>query len=121
MQTVTVEGYLAADALVLHARESGSKRASLRILETTRFRRADGETGERTTAFNCLDFREKVIENYLVPYAKKGARIIVTGHFVDTEYTAQSGEQRFAKELVVDKVVVLDWIEAEATDERRAA
>ena len=42
MQTLTLEGYLAADPSILSAQGSGKKRASFRVLETTRFRRADG-------------------------------------------------------------------------------
>ena len=49
MQTLTLEGYLAADPSILAAQGSGKKRASFRVLETTRFRRANGEPGERTT------------------------------------------------------------------------
>lgn len=54
MQTLTLEGYLAADPSILSAQGSGKKRASFRVLETTRFRRADGTPGERTTGFNCI-------------------------------------------------------------------
>ena len=38
MQTLTLEGYLAADPSILSAQGSGKKRASFRVLETTRFR-----------------------------------------------------------------------------------
>ncbi len=58
MQTLTLEGYLAADPSILSAQGSGKKRASFRVLETTRFRRADGTPGERTTGFNCICFNE---------------------------------------------------------------
>ena len=47
MQTLTLEGYLAADPSILAAQGSGKKRASFRVLETTRFRRGNGEPGDR--------------------------------------------------------------------------
>lgn len=72
MQTLTLEGYLAADPSILSAQGSGKKRASFRVVETTRFRRANGEPGERTTGFNCICFNEATAENYIQPYARKG-------------------------------------------------
>ncbi|WP_241004772.1 single-stranded DNA-binding protein [Brevundimonas fontaquae] len=80
MQTLTLEGYLAADPSILAAQGSGKKRASFRVLETTRFRRANGEPGERTTGFNCICFNEATAENYIQPYARKGSRVVIQGH-----------------------------------------
>lgn len=40
MQTLIIEGYLAADPSILSAQGTGRKRAGFRVLETTRFRRA---------------------------------------------------------------------------------
>src|SRR5690606_15774890 len=70
MQSVTIEGYLAADPSILSAQGSGAKRASFRLIETTRFRRGDGQPGERTTGFNCVCFNEATAENYIAPFAK---------------------------------------------------
>ena len=77
MQTLVIEGYLAADPSILSAQGSGRKRASFRVLETTRYRRADGEQGERTTGFNCVCFNETTAENYIAPYARKGRRLVM--------------------------------------------
>jgi single-stranded DNA-binding protein len=79
MQTLVIEGYLAADPSILSAQGSGRKRASFRLLETTRYRRADGEPGERTTGFNCVCFNEATAENYIAPYARKGSRGVIQG------------------------------------------
>lgn len=57
----------AADPSILSAQGSGKKRASFRVVETTRFRRANGEPGERTTGFNCICFNEATAENYIQP------------------------------------------------------
>lgn len=102
MQTVTVEGYLAADPSILAAQGSGRKRASFRVLETTRFRRADGEPGERTTGFNCVCFSEAAAENYIGPYARKGVRVVVQGHVENDTWTGKDGTIHYDLRLVVE-------------------
>lgn len=104
MQTITVEGYLAADPSILSAQGSGKKRASFRVLETTRFRRADGQTGERTTGFNCLCFNEATAENYIAPYAKKGSRVVVQGHVENDSWTGKDGVEHYDLKLFVDEI-----------------
>ena len=101
MQSVTIEGYLAADPSILSAQGSGAKRASFRLLETTRFRRADGELGERTTGFNCVCFNEATAENYIAPFAKKGSRVVVQGHVENDTWTGRDGLTHFDLRLVV--------------------
>jgi single-stranded DNA-binding protein len=104
MQTVTVEGYLAADPSVLSAQGSGRKRASFRLLETTRFRRADGEPGERTTGFNCVCFNEATTENYVAPFARKGVRVVATGHVENDTWTGRDGVTHYDLRLVVEQL-----------------
>lgn len=106
MQTVTIEGYLAADPSILSAQGSGKKRASFRLLETARFRRADGQPGERTTGFNCVCFNEATAENYLQPYARKGSRVVVSGHVENDTWTGKDGVTHYDLKLVVDDVRV---------------
>ena len=81
MQTITLEGYLAADPSILSAQGSGKKRASFRVLETTRFRRADGAPGERTTGFNCICFNEATTGKYIEAFARKGSRVVIQVSF----------------------------------------
>ena len=104
MQTVTVEGYLAADPSVLSAQGSGRKRATFRLLETTRFRRADVQLGERTTGFNCVCFSEATTENYIAPFARKGARVVVTGHVENDTWTGRDGVAHYDLRLVVEQL-----------------
>jgi single-strand DNA-binding protein len=80
MQSVIIEGYLAADPSILTAQGSGKKRAGFRLLETARFRRGDGQPGERTTGFNCVCFNEQTADSYIAPYARKGSRLVLGGH-----------------------------------------
>lgn len=104
MQSVTIEGYLAADPSILAAQGDGRKRASFRLLETARFRRADGQPGERTTGFNCVCFNEAVAENYIGPYAKKGVRAVVQGHVENDTWTGRDGVVHYDLRLVVESL-----------------
>ncbi len=102
MQTLVIEGYLAADPSILSAQSSGRKRASFRVLETTRYRRADGEQGERTTGFNCVCFNEATTENYIAPYARKGSRVIIQGHVGNDSWTGKDGVEHYDLRVVVE-------------------
>ena len=119
MQSVTIEGYLAADPSILSAQSDGRKRASFRLLETTRFRRAGGEAGERTTGFNCLCFNEAVAENYIGPYACKGSRVVVHGHVENDVWTGKDGVEHYDLKVVVDELRLKNRRnEAEAAEPR---
>lgn len=104
MQSVTIEGYLAADPSILAAQGSGKKRAAFRILETVRFRRGDGQTGERTTGFNCVCFNEGTTTDYIGPYAQKGSRVVVTGHVENDTWTGRDGTKHYDLRLVVENL-----------------
>ncbi len=104
MQTLTLEGYLAADPSILSAQGSGKKRASFRVLETTRFKKADGSAGERTTGFNCLCFNEATTENYIQPYARKGSRVVIQGHVENDSWTGKDGVEHYDLRLIVDDI-----------------
>ncbi|MEC7798191.1 MAG: single-stranded DNA-binding protein [Pseudomonadota bacterium] len=101
MQTLVIEGYLAADPSILLAQGSGRKRASFRVLETTRYRRSDGEAGERTTGFNCVCFNENTTENYIAPYARKGSRVVIQGHVENDSWTGKDGVEHYDLRVVV--------------------
>ena len=95
MQTVIIEGYLTANPSVLSAQGSGKKRASFRVLETTRFRKADGTPGERTTGFNCICFNEATAEKYIGPFARKGSRVVIQGHVENDTWTGKGGVEHY--------------------------
>ena len=102
MQTLVIEGYLAADPSILLAQGSGRKRASFRVLETTRFRRADGTPGERTTGFNCICFNEATAEKYIGPFARKGSRVVIQGHVENDTWTGKDGVEHYDLRVVVE-------------------
>lgn len=104
MQTLTLEGYLTAAPSILVAKGSGRKRASFRVLETTRFRRSDGTPGERTTGFNCICFNETTTENYIAPFARKGSRVVIQGHVENDSWIGKDGVEHYDLRLVVDDI-----------------
>ena len=104
MQTLVIEGYLAADPSVLAAQGTGRKRASFRVLETTRFRKADGSPGERTTGFNCLCFSEATAEKYIAPHARKGTRVVIQGHVENDTWTGKDGVEHYDLRLIVGDI-----------------
>jgi single-strand DNA-binding protein len=104
MQSITIEGHLAADPSLLSAQGDGRKRASFRLLETARFRRADGQRGERTTGFNCVCFNEAIAEAYIGAYARKGVRAVVQGHVENDTWTGRDGVVHYDLRLVVEGV-----------------
>ena len=104
MQTLIVEGYLAANPSILAAQGSGRKRASFRVLETTRFRKADGTSGERTTGFNCVCFNEATAENYIEKYARKGSRVVIQGHVENNTWTGKDGVEHYDLNLIVGDI-----------------
>lgn len=117
MQSVTLEGYLAADPSILTAQGSGKKRASFRLLETARFRRGDGQPGERTTGFNCVCFNEQTADGYIAPYARKGSRVVVSGHVENDTWTGKDGVTHYDLRLVVEGLRIKSYrptAEAEA-------
>lgn len=104
MQSVIIDGYLAADPSILSAQGSGRKRASFRVLETVRFRRGDGQVGERTTGFNCVCFNEKTAQDYIAAYAHKGVRVVVRGHVENDTWTGRDGTVHYDLRLVVENL-----------------
>ena len=104
MQSVIIEGYLAADPSILAAQGSGKKRASFRVLETVRFRRGDGQLGERTTGFNCVCFNEVTTEDYIGAYARKGSRVVVSGHVENDTWTGKDGTAHYDLRLIVENL-----------------
>jgi single-strand DNA-binding protein len=104
MQSVTIEGYLAAAPSILAAQSDGKKRASFRVLEAVRFRRGDGELGERITGFNCVCFNERTAEDYIAVHARKGSRVVVHGHVENDNWTGTDGVAHYDLRLVVESL-----------------
>ena len=117
MQTLIIEGYLAANPSILSAQGSGKKRASFRVLETTRFRKADGTPGERTTGFNCVCFNEATAENYIETYARKGSRVVIQGHVENNTWTGKDGVEHYDLNLIVGDIRLKNRRERSSDDD----
>ncbi len=121
MQTLIIEGYLAADPSILSAQGSGRKRASFRVLETTRYRKSDGSAGERTTGFNCLCFNEATTEKYIGPYARKGTRVVIQGHVENDTWTGKDGVEHYDLRLIVGDIRLKNRRDGEEGRETRSS
>lgn len=102
MQTMVFTGRLAADPQI----SPDFAKAVFRLLEK---RGVDLAGKDRIVGVNCVSWskglNEKVISRALV----QGCEAVVVGAFVDIAYTARDGTERAAKELVVQRLTVLDW------------
>ena len=116
MQTLILKGYLAADSSILAAQASGKKRASFRVLETTRFRRSSGGQGERTTGFNCVCFNEATTANYIEPFARKGSRVVILGHVENDTWKGKDGVEHYDLRLIVSDIRLKNRREAASRD-----
>ena len=116
MQTLVIEGYLAADPSILSAHGSGKKRASFRVLETTRYRKADGTPGERTTGFNCVSLNEATTEKYIEAFARKGSRVVIQGHVENNTWTGRDNVEHYDLQVIVSDIRLKNRREHQASD-----
>ena len=102
MQNVVFTGRLAADPQIT----TDNGKAVFRLLEN---RGKDGQGHERTVGVNCVSWSRGLNEKVIGRGLAQGCEVIVVGRFVDTAYTAASRAECRAKELVIDRLTVLDW------------
>ena len=117
MQTMVFTGRLAADPQI-----SGDfGKAVFRLIEK---RGVDNAGKDRLVGVNCVSWSKGLNEKVVARGLAQGCEALVLGAFVDTAYAAKDGTERTAKELVVNRLTVLDWAEdrdAAAGDDRAAA
>lgn len=104
MQTMVFTGRLAADP---QTSEDFAK-AVFRLIEK---RGVDGAGQDRLVGVNCVSWSKGLNEKVIARGLAKGCEAIVVGAFIDTAYTARDGTERAAKELVANRLTVLDWAE----------
>ncbi len=117
MQSMMFTGRLAADPQI----SSDFAKAVFRLIEQ---RGADSAGKPRLVGVSCVSWSSGLNEKVIARGLAKGCEVIVIGAFIDTAYTAQDGTERAAKELVVNRLTVLDWAEdhqAEPADDRITA
>jgi len=104
MQNMVFTGRLAADP---HITDDFGK-AIFRLIEK---RGVDAAGQDRLVGVNCVSWSKGLNEKVVARGLARGCEAIVTGAFVDTAYETREGQSRTAKELVVDRLTVLDWAE----------
>ncbi|MNQ46424.1 hypothetical protein D3C85_602380 [compost metagenome] len=109
MQTMVFTGRLAADPQI----SPDFAKAVFRLLEK---RGVDADGKDRIVGVNCVSWARGVNEKVIARGLAKGCETLVVGAFVDTAYTARDGTERAAKELVVNRLTVLDWAADKAAD-----
>ncbi len=102
MQSVVFTGRLAADPQI----SPDHGKAVFRLLDS---RGTDSEGKPRLVGVNCVSWAKGLNEKVVQPGLAKGCEALVIGVFIDVSYTAQDGTERAAKELVVNRLTVLDW------------
>lgn len=117
MQTMVFTGRLTADPQI----SDDFGKAVFRLLEQ---RGVDNAGKPRLVGVNCVSWSKGLNEKVIDRALAQGCEAIVTGAFIDVAYKAQDGTERVAKELVVNRLTVLDWAEDRSDDtvaERAAA
>jgi len=115
MQNVVFTGHLAADPEQSSFGDNKSK-VVFRLIEN---RGTDSQGKERTVGVSCVSWSHGLNTKVIMPGLAKGCQAIVIGYFVETQWEGQDGAVRFAKELVVERLRVLDW--ADRDDDQLAA
>lgn len=114
MQNVVFAGRLAADPQVT----DDFGKAVFRLLEN---RGRDAAGKPRVVGVNCVSWAKGLNERVIAEGLAMGCEVVVVGAFVDNRYQARDGGERTAKELVVNRLTVLDWASDQMADAGAAA
>jgi len=108
MQSMVFTGRLAADPQI----GDDFGKAIFRLIEK---RGVDAGGKDRLVGVNCVSWSKGLNEKVIARGLAQGGEAVVTGVFIDTAYETKDGQARAAKELVIDRLTVLDWAEARET------
>lgn len=118
MQSMMFTGRLAADPQI----SADFGKAVFRLIEK---RGVDNAGKDRLVGVNCVSWSKGLNEKVIARGLAQGCEAVVIGAFIDTAYAAKAGAERMAKELVINRLTVLDWAkdrdEASASSDSRAA
>jgi len=104
MQSMMFTGRLAADPQI----SDDFAKAVFRLLEK---RGVDNAGKDRLVGVNCVSWSKGLNEKVIARGLAQGCEVIVIGAFIDTSYATRDGQERTAKELVINRLTVLDWAE----------
>lgn len=105
MQTMVFTGRLAADPQI----SDDLGKAIFRLIEK---RGVDAGGKDRLVGVNCVSWSKGLNEKVIARGLAQGCEAVVIGAFIDTAYETRDGQARAAKELVVNRLTVLDWAQA---------
>jgi len=108
MQSMVFTGRLAADPQIA----DDFSKAIFRLIEK---RGVDSGGKDRLVGVNCVSWSKGLNERVIARGLAQGCEAVVTGAFIDTAYETKDGQARTAKELVVNRLTVLDWAGARET------
>lgn len=114
MQTMVFTGRLAADAQI----SDDFGKAVFRLLEQ---RGTDSAGKPRLVGVTCVSWSKGLNEKVIARGLAQGCEVVVIGAFIDTAYTARNGSERTAKELVINRLTVLNWAEDRRSDDPSGA
>ena len=109
MQTMGFTGRLAADPQI-------SEDLAKTVFRLVEKRGVDAGGKDRLVGVNCVSWSKGLNQKVIARGLAQGCEVVVTGAFIDTAYETRDGQSRTAKELVVNRLTVLDWDEARASD-----
>jgi single-strand DNA-binding protein len=120
---VILVGNLGADPEVRHLSD-GNPVVNLRVATSETWKdRSSGERRDRTEWHRVVIFNEhlaKVAENYL----RKGAKVYLEGQLQTRKWTDQSGQERYATEIVLQRfrgeLQMLDRANQDRNEDRRS-
>ena len=104
MQSMMFTGRLAAAPQVT----DDFGKAVFRLIEK---RGVDNAGKDRLVGVNCVSWSRGLNEKVIARRLAQGCEAVVIGAFIDTSYTTKDGQERTAKELVINRLTVLDWAE----------
>ncbi|WP_421729125.1 single-stranded DNA-binding protein [Brevundimonas sp.] len=109
MQSMMFTGRLAADPQI----SDDFAKAVFRLLEK---RGVDNAGKDRLVGVNCVSWSKGLNEKVIARGLAQGCEATVIGAFIDTAYATRDGQERTAKELVINRLTVLDWAEDRDAD-----
>jgi len=104
---VRLTGYVGADPVIVDFAERKMARVSIGVHEF--YKNSLGETVDQTQWFNLVFWNQKV--ELVEGLVKKGMPVRIVGKLSAQTYTDKNGDQRYAIEIIVNELEIVDKYE----------
>ena len=104
---VRLTGYVGADPVIVDFAERKMARVSIGVHEL--YKNSLGETVDQTQWFNLVFWNQKV--ELVEGLVKKGMPVRIVGKLSAQTYTDKNGDQRYAIEIIVNELEIVDKYE----------